>query len=112
VKYESSVPNSRLATSIHPPPGIEPTNHLSISRKEGAIEGSFVIDASLFMPEFRYSALSANTDKVERNNIMLWSYGGAVNVDIWLMPNERQTHAKIKLGAKDGLTARLVGIFI
>jgi len=103
--------NSRQNTLI-PPPDIKPTNHLSISRKDGTIEGSFVIDTGLFMPEYRYSSILAKTDKAERNNLMLYAHGGAVNVDIWLMPKEPQTYARIRVRAKDGITVKLVRILI
>jgi hypothetical protein len=92
---------------------MKPANHVFISRKEGDIEGSFVIDASLLVPEFRYSAISAQIDKTERNNIALWAQGGAVNVDIWLMPlNGCHSRAKIKLGAKSRITAKFVSLSI
>jgi hypothetical protein len=112
VERHSSVLNSRQNTLIRPPPDIKPTNHLSISRKDGTIEGSFVIDTSLFMPEYRYSSISTKTDKAERNNLMLYAHGGAVNVDIWLMPKEPQTYARIRVRAKDGITVKLVRILI
>jgi hypothetical protein len=64
------------------------------------------------MPRYRYSVVSAQIDKAERNNIALWSHSGSLNVDIWLMPKERVSYAKIKLGAKGRITARLVGILI
>jgi hypothetical protein len=102
--------HNQPAVSFHPPSNIKPTNHLSISRKEGDIEGSFLIDANLYMPRYRY-AVSSETDKAERNNIMLQSYGGAINVDIWLILQERQSYGKIKLRAKDAIAARIVSIF-
>jgi hypothetical protein len=81
-----------------------------LGRKEGDIKGSFVIDTGLYVTNYRYSAVSTKIPQAERNNIALRSHSGSIDVDLWLMPRPRESCVKIKIGAKAGITARLVGI--
>jgi len=65
-------------------PNIKPSNFVSLSRGNGSIKGSWLIDPSLFIPLSFLPPLRPTEIEGHRRNLLLESRNGAIDVDVFL----------------------------
>ncbi|KAJ7048232.1 hypothetical protein C8F01DRAFT_1380633 [Mycena amicta] len=79
------------------PSDIKPTNHLSLNRRHGRIEGAFVIDPGLKMPAHMLAPLAKDETHETRRNLYLRAQNGSIDVDVWVLSaKDAQDDSKFK----------------
>ena len=99
-------PDAGPANLPLPIPGIPPSNFVHISRRDGSIRGTYVIDTSLSIPEDLLSApqdaqargkvigdISGESDI--RPNLKLETKDGSINANVWLVPHTESQDARV-----------------
>ncbi|KAJ7121438.1 hypothetical protein C8R44DRAFT_622750, partial [Mycena epipterygia] len=92
-----------------PPPDSKPTNFLSLSRGNGAIKGTYVIDPRLTIPPFLLPPLASDETESTRRNVHLHTSNGAIDVDLFVVgANDAKRRVDVLLKSSNGaITARL-----
>ncbi|KAJ7131563.1 hypothetical protein C8R43DRAFT_1024708 [Mycena crocata] len=67
------------------PASVKPTNFLSMSRGNGAIKGTYVIDPRLTIPQSILPPLAADETEATRRNVFLHTSNGAIDVDVFVI---------------------------
>ncbi|KAG6909014.1 hypothetical protein DXG01_002400 [Tephrocybe rancida] len=89
VLNETSIGNPSASTMV---PALEPTtkpsNFIYISRGNGAVRGTWLLDPALTIPTVLLPPLSPDETDVTRRNLTLIASNGPINADITLAPND------------------------
>ncbi|KAF9220814.1 hypothetical protein BS17DRAFT_759087 [Gyrodon lividus] len=87
---DAPVSSGSSATTPHNilPHDSKPTNFLTLTEKDSAIKGNYVIDPRLQVPENLLSPLMLGQTEEERKNLYLHTRDGTIDINIWLVgPN-------------------------
>ncbi|KAJ7048237.1 hypothetical protein C8F01DRAFT_1193551 [Mycena amicta] len=99
-----------------PPSDIKPTNHLSLDRRNGRIEGAFVIDPRLKVLAQMLARLEKDeTDDTRRNlSLRALAQDGSIDADVWVLSdddndNDEKVRGRVRIwaSARKGVSLRL-----
>ncbi|KAJ7624308.1 hypothetical protein DFH06DRAFT_1230147 [Mycena polygramma] len=81
----SEPPLPLLPPILTPPSTVKPTNYLSLSRGNGSIKGTYVIDPRVNVPQFLLPPLAADETEATRRNVFLHTSNGSIDVDLFVV---------------------------
>ncbi|KAI6124193.1 hypothetical protein EDD16DRAFT_575942 [Pisolithus croceorrhizus] len=81
------------ANTLSKPKG-NPTNYLSVSKMHGPIIGTYIINPSMHVPPTYLPPLGGGETERDRKNLHLHTHNGSVDVDIWLVGDQRHPEAR------------------
>ncbi|KAF7289716.1 hypothetical protein MIND_01344800 [Mycena indigotica] len=83
-------PPPPLSPSLAPPPPLDvrPTNHFSLSKPDGRIRGSYVIDPSLKIPAQMLAPLEKDETEKTRRNLSLHTHDGSIDANVWVLSDD------------------------
>ncbi|KAJ7488113.1 hypothetical protein FB451DRAFT_1391064 [Mycena latifolia] len=116
-----SPPKSQVATSSELPPllvaagpqapdDVKPTNFLSLSRGNGSIKGTYVIDPRVKIPPSLLPPLAPDETEAARRNLFMHTSSGSVDVDLFVVGDGEVKGKKVNMFIKSSngsLTARI-----
>ncbi|KAJ7895467.1 hypothetical protein B0H14DRAFT_2680552 [Mycena olivaceomarginata] len=82
--------SSSLPPTPVPPPSVKPTNFLSLSRGNGSIKGTYVIDPRLKIPAPMLPPLAADETEATRRNVFLHTSNGSMDVDLFVVGGDAE----------------------
>ncbi|EIW77353.1 hypothetical protein CONPUDRAFT_139274 [Coniophora puteana RWD-64-598 SS2] len=113
-------PSSSHNPFYMPPAGVRPTNHLSLEKSDGRIEGSFCIDPSISLPAHLLPPLRGDETEGTRPNLRLRTKDGRIDASVYVQgspiqnPGEalksfKSRRIRVDMHTKDGsIYARLI----
>jgi len=79
-------PINNIPLPVIPIPGsVKPTNFLSLSRGNGSIKGTYVIDSRIKIPQFLLPPLAADETEATRRNVYLHTSNGSIDADFFVV---------------------------
>ncbi|KAJ6612552.1 hypothetical protein B0H10DRAFT_2052094 [Mycena sp. CBHHK59/15] len=81
---EASTPAPPL-TAPTAPDTIKPTNFLSLSRGNGSLKGTYVIDPRIKIPQPMLPPLASDETESTRRNVFMHTSNGSIDVDIFVV---------------------------
>ncbi|KAJ7697251.1 hypothetical protein B0H17DRAFT_1052443 [Mycena rosella] len=105
----SSTPQTILLPPVLPPADVKPSNFLSLSRGNGSVKGSYVIDPRVIVPSLMLPPLTADETEATRRNVFLHTSNGSIDVDLWVL-GDADSKVKVNMLIKTSngsLTAKL-----
>ncbi|KAF7326149.1 hypothetical protein MKEN_00466400 [Mycena kentingensis (nom. inval.)] len=88
-----------------PPSDIKAANYVTISRRDGAIRGAFVVDPRLKIPAQLLAPLLKDETEETRRNINLSTKDGRIDADVWVVSDEEadcKCRRKVRVGVHTG----------
>ncbi|KAJ6517465.1 hypothetical protein C8R47DRAFT_1087337 [Mycena vitilis] len=84
----SAPPPPLLPPVMTPPATVKPTNYLSLSRGNGSIKGTYVIDPRAAVPPFLLPPLAHDESEATRRSVFLHTSNGSIDVDLFVVGGE------------------------
>ncbi|KAJ7101378.1 hypothetical protein B0H15DRAFT_763582, partial [Mycena belliarum] len=90
------------------PADVKPTNFLSLSRRNGSVKGTYVIDPRVKIPQAMLPPLADEADGVRRN-VFLHTSNGSIDVDLFVV-GDADVKGRVEMhlkSANGSVTARI-----
>jgi hypothetical protein len=85
------------------PDTVKPINLLSVSRPNGSIKGTYVIDPDIKIPQSLLPPLAADETEATRRNAYFHAKNGSIKVDIFIVGDADSKHpADILIDSSNG----------
>ena len=93
---ESEIPSTSTACLERYVPNERPSNFISISKINGAVQGTWVINPGLVLPSALLPPLEKGETEETRKNLSLDSRNGAIDADVYVLPPPSTSSALVK----------------